>query len=159
MEEDSFKQGVEEVNALKAKMASKVNRMIVKLDQKAAGMQQLYQTCFDSKCKGLKPQLGNDVLAINDEEVFIKSGASDYVERVEAYNSCVQDCQKDLRSFRYDTEFQMREFQLNLNECFWFCKVRETVGEAATQQSSCIQRCFRIHETMLDKVEQKLTKL
>lgn len=46
-------------------------------------------------------------MAISDTEVFAKE---EYCNKIEEYNTCVDTCQKDLKQFRYDCEFQMREF-------------------------------------------------
>ena len=44
---------------------------------------------------------------------------------------------------------------MNLNECFYFCRMQETQGEYSSQ-FQCLQRCLNIHQVMLEKVEAKL---
>ena len=72
----------------------------------------------------------------------------------DTYNSCVQTCQEPLRKARLETEYQLREWQLNLNDCFFMCKNQEVAG--FDQQAPCLQRCFRVHSDMLGHVSSHL---
>ena len=68
-------------------------------------------------------------MALDDETFFVNTKAAEnYSEKFDEYNTCAQACQEPQRKFRFETEFQMREFQLNLNECFYFCQAKETGG-------------------------------
>ena len=81
--------------------------MVDKLDNKSLKMQSVYKQCYKQNCLNLKPtEQGGNALEINQKEVFVKSDDSTITE----YNQCVESCQQDLRDFRFQTEFQMREF-------------------------------------------------
>jgi hypothetical protein len=99
---DQFQQGIDEVHKLKQNMSVKVNQMLSSLDQKAQTLQSKYNSCFENKCLDLKPSLGKDVLEIGDSELFVKEA---YVDKVAEYNECVDECQQELRKFRFDCEF------------------------------------------------------
>ena len=51
-----------------------------------------------NSCQVLKPQFNKDFIAIDDKEVFVNTKAQEnYIAKIEAYNKCVETCQKDLR--------------------------------------------------------------
>jgi len=68
------------------------------------------------------------------------------------YNLCVEDCQKPLRDSKFMLEFQLKEWQLNINECFGYCK-RDN-----SDPVTCITYCCNEYGKILGEVEQRLYK-
>lgn len=64
----------------------------------------------------------------------------------------METCQKDIRDLRFELEFQMREFNLNLNECFHYCNLD------TSDNLQCVIRCFNIHQTMMEKISNKINR-
>ena len=68
----------------------------------------------------------NEAFKIDEKTLFLKKnedGSNEKKDKVDEYNACLIDCEKPLRELRLETEFQTREFQMNLNECFYFCRM------------------------------------
>ena len=148
------------LNSNKNSFQAQAKEMMSTLDTKAEMLQQHYDSCYSKNCldmvspvfqqmyeKGTVMELGND-------EVFIEKTEENRL-LVDTYNNCVTACEKPIRDLRFTTEFQVREFQLNLNECFNFCRAQETVG-AFRNQAECLNRCFDVHQLLLEKVKNKL---
>lgn len=87
--------------------------------------------------------------------VYAKDPAT--ADTLAQYNSCVESCQSPLRRLRLETEYELREFQLNLNECFWMCKSQEVQGVDNMQE--CVRRCYSIHTDMLNTVDRHLHRV
>ena len=67
-------------------------------------------------------------MELDENKVFIENTA-DNKQLVESYNNCVTGCEKPIRDARWETEWQLREFQRNLNDCFYFCRQQESGGK------------------------------
>ena len=68
-----------------------------------------------------------NVMELEADKVFIEKNKEN-LNLVSSYNNCITECEKPIRDLRWETEFQLREFQQNINECFFFCRSNETVG-------------------------------
>ena len=146
--------------AHKSAMANQVKQLLFDLDPKAQQVQaQVRQCVHKMDCVGhLRALNEGEAIKIDDRTLFLKQGeegSAGKAEHVKAYNECLLGCEKPMRELRLETEFQTREFQINLNECFYFCRQNETAGEYSSQ-FQCLQRCLNIHQVMLGKVEAKL---
>ena len=148
----------DQVRIAKDQLFAQAKKMLHNLDTKAVRLQSENQSCYEKSC--INPTKEQTTLRIppedfsqtkaDKESVFVID--SDEMQRkVQEYNSCVESCQSKLRKMRFECEFQTREFQLNLNECFWMCKNKETAQ--FTTQSECVARCFNVHSKMLERVE------
>jgi len=83
----------------------------------------------------------------DSKETFVHNK---HLKQARQYNLCVEDCQKPLRDARFQIEFQLKEWQVNLNECFHFCK-RDN-----SHPTDCIEYCLKEYKTILNDVEVRL---
>lgn len=65
------------------------------------------------------------------------------LSEVEDYNKCVERCQQPLYKLRFELEFQLREWQFSLNECFHYCKLD------TSSPIECNINCLRMHQGFL----------
>lgn len=68
------------------------------------------------------------------------------------YNLCVEKCQRPLRDSRFMIEFQIKEWQRNLNECFYFCR-RDN-----SNRNDCVTYCLDNYNSILDEVKERLDR-
>ncbi len=132
------------------KLDSDVRSFITNLDKKHVFLSNRVASCISTKCALPKHKTYEISETADHSKLFVpKTALLDYEE----YNACVLTCQKPAEAIRFETEFQFREFQYNINECFHYCK------QDASFPLQCIDKCYVVHEPIWASVKEKLEKI
>eukprot|EP00347_Sterkiella_histriomuscorum_P015116 403358259 len=156
-------QGMKEINVHKNKFVSAVKGLLVKLDDRQKVLTNRYLSCYSSQCESYYSQLTSSEGDKSQQTYFLEDKFNPDVQNkqrvflhnsnqklAEDYNACVETCSTDLKEMRFEIEFQMRELQINLNDCFHYCKLD------AANTIDCNVRCIRMHHGFLPVIEDKI---
>jgi hypothetical protein len=140
---------------MKQQMKERAKAMLEKLDSKHETLKKMsYYPCYDQKCMQIydglmKSRKESHQISENENKtnMFIHQ---DNQEVAEQYNKCVESCQEDLRSSRFMVEFQLKEWQVNINECYFHCKYDNS------EPVECINYCTNTYQGILGEVENRL---
>ena len=80
---------------------------------------------------------------MNKEKVFLHQEREGMAEE---YNRCVEGCQEPLRTSRFMVEFQLKEWQVNINECYYYCKYDNS------EPVECNNYCTKTYKGILGEV-------
>ena len=66
----------------------------------------------------------------------------------------MEECHRPVKDTRFELEFQLREWQLSLNECFHYCKLD------TASPTDCNIRCLNLHTQLIaEKIAPKLRRV
>ena len=100
------------------------------LDVYASKIEAAYNACHQAKCLESMQKLramteSGSLFHIDKNKAFIVDNEENKTV-LEDYNKCLTKCEKPANDLRFETELQLREFQSNLNDCFYFCRNQES---------------------------------
>ncbi|CDW86548.1 UNKNOWN [Stylonychia lemnae] len=168
-EEISYRQlrenALQKITQKQQQFSERISTFLLNLDSKHKVMTDNYSKCIQTQCQSLNAHIQlkknaedkqSKMYAV-DDKFFNDTHDKEYVFAnledepvINDYNKCVDTCGKSLHMMRFELEYQLREFHLNFNECFYFCRLdtSNTIG--------CNYRCFDVYNQVFNDVELKL---